>query len=387
MGRSSRGKEARTHYQILGVQFNATKAEIKKAYRRLAEKYHPDRTRDLPEHIRKKYEKEMKLINMAKDVVLNPTSRSFYNYKLGFCDSVEVFEEEIEEVEPLSGEGDPAGSPHFQAEPEGDIETNVSISPNRIYDSMSGLDLSGKGDSDGSHFIPTHQDAPKPSVGKPAGSQHRTGRDLSNDKGNIDGIDRSYVSFGTNPERENSEEELSSEDIDEDYEIAAEVVEFFREENEGLEEPELVAEVVDIIDDSSDYTSQDMYHEDIDPISNGSLNDEKNDSNEREITEINNNYEEANLEDRIPFWDEEPVRKRPVNEFKKIHPPLPKQNNPDTGSQNLFIRGTGYHLEVRPVSLYQDDNVTIEVTASGLKYRDLKKRTRNRKKGDKNHHG
>jgi len=42
-------------------------------------------------------------------------------------------------------EGDPVGSPNFQAKPVGDIETNVSISPNRISDSMSGLGFSSKG--------------------------------------------------------------------------------------------------------------------------------------------------------------------------------------------------------------------------------------------------
>lgn len=29
-------------YQVLGVSYNATEAEIKKAYRRLSRKYHPD---------------------------------------------------------------------------------------------------------------------------------------------------------------------------------------------------------------------------------------------------------------------------------------------------------------------------------------------------------
>ncbi len=62
------------YYQILGVSENATQIEIKKAYKRLAMKYHPDRTGDDKE----KHEK-FKEIQKAYSVLSDESKRAQYD--------------------------------------------------------------------------------------------------------------------------------------------------------------------------------------------------------------------------------------------------------------------------------------------------------------------
>lgn len=63
------------YYEILGVQKNASEADIKKAYRRLAHKYHPDKTSgDSAEN-----EKKFKEINEAYQVLSDPQKRARYD--------------------------------------------------------------------------------------------------------------------------------------------------------------------------------------------------------------------------------------------------------------------------------------------------------------------
>jgi len=63
----------RDYYEILGVSRNATDEEIKKAYRKLAFKYHPDRNRD------DGAEAKFKEINEAHEVLSDANKRAAYN--------------------------------------------------------------------------------------------------------------------------------------------------------------------------------------------------------------------------------------------------------------------------------------------------------------------
>jgi curved DNA-binding protein len=58
------------YYQVLGITPNATDDEIRKAFRSLARKYHPDVAKD-----KKSAEEKFKEINEANEVLSNPESR------------------------------------------------------------------------------------------------------------------------------------------------------------------------------------------------------------------------------------------------------------------------------------------------------------------------
>ncbi len=65
---------SKDYYAILGVSRNATDEEIKKAYRQLAVKYHPDRNPD-----NKEAEERFKEINEAYSVLSDPQKRAQYD--------------------------------------------------------------------------------------------------------------------------------------------------------------------------------------------------------------------------------------------------------------------------------------------------------------------
>lgn len=67
--------EKRDYYEVLGLKKGASDEEIKKAYRKMAIKYHPDRNLDNKEDA----EKHMKEINEAYDVLKDPQKKAQYD--------------------------------------------------------------------------------------------------------------------------------------------------------------------------------------------------------------------------------------------------------------------------------------------------------------------
>ncbi|MDP4133221.1 MAG: DnaJ domain-containing protein, partial [Bacillota bacterium] len=67
--------DKKDYYEVLGVSKTATDEEIKKAYRSMAKKYHPDLNKDDQETAEKKF----KEVNEAYEVLSDPQKKARYD--------------------------------------------------------------------------------------------------------------------------------------------------------------------------------------------------------------------------------------------------------------------------------------------------------------------
>ncbi len=83
------------YYQVLELQNNASDEEVKKAYKKMAIKYHPDKQCDKTEEEKKEAEEKFKTIADAYDVLTNKEKHvpSFAqgNFRRGSIDPHEIF--------------------------------------------------------------------------------------------------------------------------------------------------------------------------------------------------------------------------------------------------------------------------------------------------------
>lgn len=88
--------EKKDYYSILGVQKDASEEDIKKAYRKLAMQYHPDRWANGTEQEKKDAESKFKDIGEAYEVLSDPQKRAHYDnggmdFDFGGFDPMDIF--------------------------------------------------------------------------------------------------------------------------------------------------------------------------------------------------------------------------------------------------------------------------------------------------------
>ena len=69
------------HYEALGIGRNASKGEIKEAFRKLALKYHPDKHAQSPKAVRDGATLRFKQVSEAYEVLSDDRKRSLYNLR------------------------------------------------------------------------------------------------------------------------------------------------------------------------------------------------------------------------------------------------------------------------------------------------------------------
>ncbi|XP_068250653.1 dnaJ homolog subfamily C member 7 homolog [Palaemon carinicauda] len=74
--------EDKGHYEVLGLEQTATKAEIIKSFRALSMMFHPDRHREKPEFLQEAFEKKYKKVVNAKLILADESNRRDYDEEL-----------------------------------------------------------------------------------------------------------------------------------------------------------------------------------------------------------------------------------------------------------------------------------------------------------------
>ena len=69
----------RDYYEVLGVPKDASESDIKKAYRKAAMKYHPDKFANSSEAEKKDAEDKFKEINEAYEILSDPQKKAAYD--------------------------------------------------------------------------------------------------------------------------------------------------------------------------------------------------------------------------------------------------------------------------------------------------------------------
>ena len=67
---------SKNHYEVLGITRDATPDQIKKAYRKLARKYHPDLSKEADA------EEQMQAINVAYETLSKADKKTEYDFEI-----------------------------------------------------------------------------------------------------------------------------------------------------------------------------------------------------------------------------------------------------------------------------------------------------------------
>lgn len=130
----------RDYYEVLGIRKSASDAEIKKAYRKMAKKYHPDMNKDNPQA-----EELFKEVTEAYNVLSDKEKRKLYD-QFGHA----AFEEGAEQ-DSTYGAGEAGGSFHFHGNP-GDGYQEFHYTGDNLDDILEGFFGGGKSAGFGESF-------------------------------------------------------------------------------------------------------------------------------------------------------------------------------------------------------------------------------------------